>query len=159
MAPLPATALPSGRGMLRVVAPAELTAAQQQVDDQAANQNDEAKKDTQWQNSLVGFIEGEFARFARHRDGGSGWTSRITIAMEVFKGVYPAWKLAEIRKFGGSTVYARIVATKCRGASSLLRDVYLGEETPWGLKATPDPTLPDDMLAAIRDLVMVEAQN
>ena len=158
MAPLPATALPSGRGMLRVVSPSELTTAQQQVDDTAANQND-AGKDDAWQTSLVGFIEGEFSRFARHRDGGSGWTARITTAMEVFKGVYPAWKLAEIKKFGGSQVYARIVATKCRGASSLLRDVYLNTEKPWGLEATPIPTLPEDMLQAIQELVTVEVQN
>ena len=159
MAPLPATALPSGRGLLRVVSPTELTTAQDQVDTDAANQNDAAKSREGWENSLVGFIEGEFSRFARHRDGGSGWTSRITIAMEAFKGVYPAWKLAEIKKFGGSQVYARIVATKCRGASSLLRDVYLNTEKPWGLEATPDPVLPDDMIAAIQDLVNTEVQN
>jgi hypothetical protein len=158
MAPLPATALPTGRGLLRVVSPVELTDVQAVVDTEAANQNGTYDRSA-WENSLVGFIDGEFERFTRHRDGGSGWTERITAAMEAFKGVYPAWKLAEIKKFGGSTVYARIVATKCRGASSLLRDVYLGEEIPWGLEATPDPTLPDDMLAAIRDLVMVEAQN
>lgn len=155
MAPLP-TAIPASGGILRVVSPTELTAAQAQADADAANQN-YATKD--WENSLVGFIEGEFSRFARHRDGGSGWTDRITEAMMAFKGVYPAWKLAEIKKFGGSQVYARIVANKCRGASSLLRDVYLGPDRPWGLEATPDPTLPDDMVEAIQELVNTEVQN
>lgn len=157
MAPLPTTALPSGRGLLRVVSPEELDTAQAATDQAyAASQTYD---DKQWETSLVGFIEGEFQRFARHRDGGSGWTSRITSAMEAFKGVYPAWKMAEIKKFGGSTVYARIVATKCRGASSLLRDVYLSDEKPWGLQATPDPVLPDDMIAAIQELVNTEVGN
>lgn len=159
MAPLPTTALPKSGGLLRVVTPQELTTAQAQSDAEAANQNDTAGKGRQWEDSLIGFIEGEFARFSRHRDGGSGWTDRITAAMQAFKGQYPAPKLAEIRKFGGSAVYARIVANKCRGASSLLRDVYLGPDTPWGLEATPDPTLPDDLVQSIQELVNVEVEN
>ena len=159
MAPLPATALPRSGGILRVVSPQELTTAQAQADAEVANQNDAYARGTQWEDSLIGFIEGEFARFSRHRDGGSGWTDRITSAMEAFKGQYPPSKLAEIRKFGGSAVYARIVANKCRGASSLLRDVYLNTEKPWGLEATPDPTLPDELIGAIQELVNVEVEN
>jgi hypothetical protein len=109
MAPRPATAIPAARGVLRVVSPTELSAAQEVADTTAANEN-AGRDDAQWQTSLVGFIEGEFARFSRHRDGASGWTDRITSAMQAFKGVYPSAKLAEIRKFGGSTVYARILA-------------------------------------------------
>lgn len=158
MAPLPATALPTRTSVLRVVSPADLTQAQNLADTQAANQNKPQEQD-EWQTSLSGFIDGEFSRFSRHRDGGSGWTQRITQAMEAFKGVYPVAKMAQIRKFGGSDIYARVVANKCRGASSLLRDVYLNTEKPWGLTATPTPTLPDDMLSAIQQLVDVEVQN
>ena len=81
----------------------------------------------------------------RHRDGANGWSDRLVTAMRVFNGQYDAQKLQEIRRFGGSEIYARLIATKCRGATSLLRDVYLNAEKPWGLKPTPDPTLPDDI--------------
>lgn len=159
MAAPPVSALPK-TSVLRVVSPDDLSAAQSQADQAyAANQNNPKTQDENWYSSLAGFITNKFSQFARHRDGGSGWTDRITAAMQAFKGVYPADKLREIQKFGGSTVYARVVASKCRGASSLLRDVYLNTEKPWGLEPTPDPTLPDDMQQAIGSLVQVEVAN
>jgi hypothetical protein len=109
--------------------------------------------------NLVAFIDGQFEEMVRHRDGASGWTDRLTAAMRVFTGQYDTQKLAEIRRFGGSEIYARLIATKCRGATSLLRDVYLNTEKPWGLEATPDPTLPDDMFAAVQQLIQVEVGN
>jgi hypothetical protein len=47
-------------------------------------------------------------------------------------------KLAEIKKFGGSEVYAASSPSKCRGATSLLRDVYLSAERPG--RSTRRPT-------------------
>lgn len=152
---------PRASSILRVVSPEDLNATEKANDFRAANDDATAKaaEKAKYATTLPGFIDGEFARFSRHRDGAAGWTDRLTDAMMAFKGIYPEWKLAEIRKFGGSTVYARIVATKCRGASSLLRDVYLNTEKPWGLEATPDPTLPDDIGQSIVELVTTEAQN
>lgn len=92
----------------------------------------------------------------RHRDGASGWSDRLVAAMRVFNGQYNSTKLAEIKRFGGSDIYARLIATKCRGATSLLRDVYLNTEKPWGLKPTPDPTLPDDIAQDIGQMVQAE---
>ena len=54
----------------------------------------------------------------RHRDGASGWSDRLVNAMRVFNGDYDTEKLAEISRFGGSEIYARLIATKCRGATS-----------------------------------------
>lgn len=157
MAPLPPTALPK-TNILRVVTPQELTDAENAANQQAANQNEAGEQDA-WQQSLAGFINGEFQRFDRHRNSAQGWTDRITAAMEAFKGVYPPDKLAAIREFGGSEVYARVIATKCRGAASLLRDIYLNTEKPWGLSPTPDPSLPDDVSQSIQELVNVEIEN
>jgi hypothetical protein len=112
-----------------------------------------------WQDNLATFIDGKFSTFSRHRDGANGWTDRITAAMMMFNGVYEPAKMAAIREFGGSEVYARLVATKCRGASSLLRDVYLNTDKAWGLEPTPDPTLPDDITTMIAQLVTTEVQN
>jgi hypothetical protein len=57
-------------------------------------------------------------------------------------------QLMDIKQFGGSEVYARVIALKCRGASALLREVYLSTERPWGLDPTPEPTLPDDIMGS-----------
>src|SRR5262249_42285375 len=53
-------------------------------------------------------------------------------------------------------VFARMVAMKCRGATSLLRDVYLTTERPWGLKAPTDPEVPESIVRAIKQLVWSE---
>jgi hypothetical protein len=142
---------------LRLVSPEQLLANE----DQAA-QAEEAARLAANQNtasSLSAFIDNEFNRMVRHRDGASGWSDRLTTAMQVFNGKYGPTKLMEIRRFGGSEIYARLIATKCRGAASLLRDIYLNADKPWGLKPTPKPTLPDDVLGDIQTLVQAEAQH
>lgn len=143
--------------VLRVVSPDDLTRQEA-----AANQNRAAAEDAAnatTSTALTGFIDGQFEIFSRHRDGGNGWSDRLVVAMRTFKGEYDVQKLQEIRKFGGSQIYARLIATKCRGASSLLRDIYLNQEKPWGLESTPDPTLPDDILKDVTNLVQVEIQT
>lgn len=93
----------------------------------------------------------------RHRSNTlSGWSDRLLNALRVFNGQYDAAKLNEIRQFGGSEIYARIVAMKCRGASSLLRDVYLSPDRPWGLDPADDPKIPDEIMASIKELVNTE---
>lgn len=79
--------------------------------------------------------------------------------MRVFNGIYEQGQLSDIRKFGGSEVYARVVGTKARGATALLRDVYFNNERPWSLRPTPNPKLPDDIAGSIGNLVQIEAQN
>jgi hypothetical protein len=145
--------------ILRIVSPDQTS--QQEADANAARvqAEDAAKANDIITNSLVAFIDNEFNTMVRHRDGANGWTDRLTLAMRVFKGEYDTQKLMQIRKFGGSEVYARLTASKCRGATSLLRDVYLNTEKPWGLQATPDPTLPDDVIGNVMEMVQAEAQN
>ena len=142
---------------LRLISPEQLIASEQQ---QAAGEvaaQDAANENSRLNTSLVAFIDNEFSRFKRHRDSASGWSDRLTNAMRVFSGVYDVTKLGEIRRFGGSEIYARLTAGKCRGATSLLRDIYLNQEKPWGLKATPSPTLPDDIQQSVQELVQMEA--
>src|SRR5262245_21907106 len=144
---------------LRLVSPDQLMAGEQQqaaavvAADQVANEN------SRLNTSLIAFIDNEFSRFRRHRDSAAGWSDRLTTAMRVFSGVYEINKLQEIRRFGGSEIYARLTASKCRGATSLLRDIYLNQEKPWGLKPTPDPTLPDDIQQTVQQLVQMEAMG
>lgn len=109
--------------------------------------------------NLAGFIRREFDIMKRHRDSANGWASRLMEALRTFNGKYDATKLAEIQKFGGSQVYARLTAQKCRGASALLRDVYLGADRPWDIEPPADPDVPASIMEAIKQLVSVEAMT
>ena len=109
---------------------------------------------------LAGFITDEFILMRRHRDNTvAGWSQRLLRALRAFNGVYENDTLEEIKRFGGSQVYARIVAVKARGTTSLLRDVYLGAETPWDLEPNPDPDIPPEIMQAIQTLVEHEIQG
>ena len=139
------------RGMVAVVPP--------QVYDQQVASRDKLKADAyaraaepqQFMTDLAGYVRGLYDMFRTHRDMVSGgWSSRLMHALRTFNGEYHPNKLQEIRQFGGSEVYPRIVAMKCRGASSLLRDVYLSPDKPWGLAPPADPDIPEDILGHIR---------
>jgi hypothetical protein len=143
------------RGVLRVVPPAQLEAAlQKQNEDRAAAQ--EAASSPEMTN-LASYLRNQFNIMRNHRNNTqSGWSERLLVALRAFNGMYDAQKLAEIRKFGGSEVYARIIAMKCRGASSLLRDVYLAPDRPWALAPPADPDIPQEIVASINMLVQSE---
>lgn len=145
--------------LLRVVSPAALDRAEAMAYKSKAEAEDKAAAELS-QNAmtnLAGYIREQFYMMRNHRNNTSaGWSERLLAALRAFNGQYDATKLQEIRAFGGSEVYARIVAMKCRGASSLLRDVYLQADRPWGLNEGPDPAIPEEVVAAIRQLVETE---
>lgn len=143
-----------GQGVLRVVPLSKLEAATKAADEERAAIQ---AADEPAMSNLAQYIRTEFDMMKRHRNSGNaGWTDRLLRALRVFNGIYDPTQIAEIRKFGGSEVYARIVAMKCRGASSLLRDVYLAPDRPWGLDPTPDPEIPEEVMASIQQLIQVE---
>ena len=146
------------RGVLRVVPPSQLEAAlQKQGEDRAAAQAAAASPEM---TNLASFIREQFSIMRNHRNNTmSGWSERLLVALRAFNGQYDASKLAEIRKFGGSEVYARLIAMKCRGASSLLRDVYLTPDRAWGLAPPDDPAIPPEIVIAITQLVQSEVQG
>ena len=104
--------------------------------------------------SLAGFIYDQYTMMRRHRDDAArGWSERLLVALRAFNGQYDPYQLAEIKKFGGSTVYARIIAMKCRGTTSLLRDVYLGADRAWGLVPDANPDIPPEVSQSISQLI------
>lgn len=146
--------------VLRVVGPKQLDAAIRARDEELAASQAAAQSSSADLSNLAGFIRREYDTWRRHRNGaGAGWSHRLLNALRVFNGQYDAGKLQEIKKFGGSEIYARIVAMKCRGASSLLRDVYLSPDRPWGLDASDDPKIPQSILDSINQLVQAEIQS
>lgn len=144
-----------GPPLLRVVTPQGLSEYNAQV----ANANLPLAGQTPVMDELARHIRTEWEMMRDHRNSGSGWSERLLAAQRVFNGEYDPSKLGEIRKFGGSEVYARVVALKCRGATALLREVYLGADKPWGLDPTPNPTLPENITSTISQLVQMEMQG
>src|SRR5499426_3923578 len=125
-------------GLLRVVSNDQLLEHEQK---QREARERGQTPDVQSYTGLAGYIKTQWDMMVRHRNTVAGWSDRLLAALRAFNGQYDPTKLAELRQFGGSQVYARLTAAKCRGASSLLRDVYLGAERSWGLTAPYDPPI------------------
>jgi hypothetical protein len=145
----------SGEPFLRVVSPADLGAAEASRLAALSELNKPPPAA-----DLGAFVRRRWEAFRNHRNSGDNpINERLLRAQRMFEGRYDPSKLSEIRKFGGSEVYSRLVAVKCRGANSLLRDVYLGSERPWTLSPPPDPEVPAEIRGQITRLVSSEAQN
>jgi hypothetical protein len=147
------------QGVLRVIPPGALDRMEANKAKEAAAAQDAAKLSDVAATNLAGFVRSQFEMMRNHRNSASGWTERLIEALRTFNGQYSADKLNEIKKFGGSEAYARITAAKCRGASSLLRDVYLQADRPWGLDPNPDPAIPPNIMQSIEQLIRMEAQG
>jgi len=147
-------------GVIQFTPPAQL---EQQLSDQAsakaaAAQTAATAAQPQYP-QLAGYVKSQFEIFRNHRNTVAGWSNRMLAALRAFNGQYDPTKLQEITKWGGSTVYARVIAQKCRAASSLLRDIYLGQDIPWSLAPPKQPQVPPGIAQAIDQLIQQEAQR
>ena len=148
----------SPRGVLRVVPPGQYEAALKAQDEARVASEQAAKADDL--SDLASHIVTQFEIMRNHRNTmQAGWSERLLAALRAFNGHYDPNKLSEIRKFGGSEVYARLIAMKCRGAASLLRDVYLAPERPWGIAPPSDPDIPTEIAQSIAQLVQIEVSS
>lgn len=145
--------VPTRHSMLRVVSNHEMVRQEQVAASQAQGSTDDPIM-----SELASHIHKRMTEMRNFRNT-EGIAQRLIDALRTYKGQYDPTKLSEIKKFGGSEVYARITSTKCRGATALLRDVYLGAERPWDLDPTPVPTVPENIYKAIDDLVNVEVST
>lgn len=105
---------------------------------------------------LVSHVAGQFDDAKEFRES-EGIEAELLHSLRTYRGQYDAQKLRDIEQFSGSKVYSRITASKCRGATAILRDIYLNTERPWSLEPTPMPELPDDVMSAIMQLVQTES--
>ena len=146
-------------GVIQVVPPAILDAQEQNRATMQAQATQNAQQQSQPDvSSLVSYIKGQFEIMRNHRNTQSGWSERLLVGLRAYKGQYDETKLHEIRRYGGSEVYMRMIAQKCRAASSLLRDIYLGADRPWALRPPCDPEIPDEIKQKIDELMKSEAQ-
>lgn len=150
--------MPSG-GVLRVVSNSELDEMEREaLEVQNVADEDSDAYEEEAIDRLAAYVRKEYQRFKWHRDKFQ-LGDRFLENIRQYNGNYSAAQIAEIKKFGGSEVFAQMTAVKCRGATALLRDVFLGSEKPWALTPTPDPELPDDISGQIQQLVGVEMQT
>ncbi len=106
---------------------------------------------------LAAYISDRFDRMRRWRT--SALDQRLVHALRMFNGEYPPDTLQAIRRVGGSEIFARVAAGKCRGAAALLRDMYLSLDRPWEIAATPNPVLPDAAEAAVDVMLSAEIRG
>lgn len=137
-----------GRGSLRIVSNSQLT----QFEEQSKSL---AKEPEEVVTELAKYIRSRFEKAVRHRRT-VAVDDELIRDMRAYNGQYEPTKLQEIRKMGGSEVYSRMMAMKCRGATALLRNVYMNSDRPWTLNPTPDPELPDGIDNHIKTLVATE---
>lgn len=147
---IPSSPKPAG-GLLRVVTNQQLMEHERAL---AAQAEEERNTDAPML-QLASHIRARMTDMRNFRNA-EGISDRLLSALRTYKGMYDPTKLHEIKKFGGSEVYARITATKCRAATALLRDVFLGPERPWDIDPTPNPEVPIDIEGNIRGLVATE---
>lgn len=143
-------------GVLQVVPPAML---EQQLEQAARDKAAAAQPAAETPVDLVGYVKSQFEIFRNHRNTASGWSERLLHSLRVFNGQYDSTKLTQIRQWGGSEVYARVIAQKCRAASSLLRDIYLSQERPWAVRPPANPDIPSNIQASIEQLVQQEGMK
>ena len=75
-------------------------------------------------------------------------------------GEYDPDVLAEINKFGGTTVFMLLTSVKCRAAAAWIRDVLIPPgEQPWSIEPTPLPKLPEEDEAEIEMEVLNETRE
>lgn len=135
-------------GVLRVLSP-----------EQTKELFDEKPKEEEYEeeavSELASYLRQRFSQFKNHR------TSRKILhryqeALRAYNGEYDPETLRAIQQFGGSRVFSRLTTVKCRGATAMLRDVFLGTSRPWGLQPTPVPDMPEDMMQSIETLIQSE---
>lgn len=143
------------KGALRVISEGEL---QQRDREQAEQLERDSADERMVTDSLAGHVRKTFDEFRRHRNS-EQITQRLLDSLRAFQGAYSPAKLADIKKFGGSEVFARLTSVKCRGATAMLRDIYVSSGRPWGVDPTPVPSLPEPIAEAINVVLQTEVQN
>lgn len=140
-------------GLLRVI-PNEVLLQQEQEQAAAAAAAADAAANPMLLDNLAAYVRKCFdaARNARQTTGAGSMRSvddQLLSALRARQGEYEPDKLAKIKEFGGSEIYARITSSKIRGAAAWIKDIYLNNtnEKPWTLSPTPDPSLREDYVA------------
>lgn len=115
--------------------------------------------EVQLRDALASYIRKCFDA-AKQQRSNMGIEDIMLEALRSMRGEYDTGTLTDIKVFGGSEVYARITASKVRGTSALLREIYTATERPWNLSPTPEPALAGPSLQeAIAEVLQAETSE
>lgn len=137
-----------GRGLLRVVTHSEMLEAESATKDLSGVSAEIAT-------DLANYIRQRFEKAVRHRRV-IAVDDELIRDMRAYQGQYDPGTLQAIEAQGGSAVYSRLMAMKCRGATALLRNVYMNSDRPWTLEPTAEPHIPEHIEDHINNLVHQE---
>ena len=115
---------------------------------EAETAKNKALSDKQQQNPIIQELAAHCqSRWSVAKDAKLQPEIRLLSCLRQRNGEYDPEKLAAIRTQSGSEIFMMLTSTKCRGASSWLRDTLLGSgvDKPWAISATPIPDLPPDV--------------
>ena len=115
---------------------------------EAETAKNKALSDKQQQNPIIQELAAHCqTRWGIAKDAKLQPEIRLLSCLRQRNGEYDPDKLAAIRTQSGSEIFMMLTSTKCRGASSWLRDTLLGSgaDKPWAISATPIPDLPPDV--------------
>jgi hypothetical protein len=95
----------------------------------------------------------ESARIAKRK-----LEERMLQCLRQRNGEYDPEKAQEIVNQGGSDIFINLTSVKCRAATSWLRDTLLGKgsDKPWNIQATPNPTMPPEIMASLQQKLAQE---
>jgi hypothetical protein len=75
---------------------------------------------------------------------------KMLMALNQRRGIYEPEIRAAIQEQGGTGIFMLLTDEKCVAAEAWLEELLLpADDKPWGLKPTPVPDLPPDLLAAV----------
>lgn len=89
----------------------------------------------------------------------SGIEEDLMRSLRAYNGEYDPEDLARIGSEGGSAIYMNLTATKCRAASSWIKDILLGKEVPFSIEPTTLPELPLDIVEKIDTAIKQQYQE
>lgn len=110
------------------------------------------------QSRIAGYIKRTWERNRRAR---LNIDDILIYCLQARKGMYSPTELGAIISNGGADpVYLKLTGTKCRAASSWIRDIILpAGERPWSLERTSEPTLPKTLETAVEIHAKQEIQQ
>lgn len=131
--------------------PSQGLMAMRSLKDMAAQDKADAQQvnNSQIVQGLAGYVRKCF-NYARNAKQQTVET-RILKSIRQRRGEYDPDVISMIREQGGSNIYMNITSTKCRGAVSWLRDVFIStaNDKPWTLAPTPIPDLPPEYMESV----------
>lgn len=89
-----------------------------------------------------------------------GVAARLEDCARRRSGEYSPSKLAQIKEFGGSTIFMNLTNVKCRAIESWLQDIMCpAGDKPWGFKPSPRADIPPHIANAIQQEMAMQAQQ